>query len=244
MDEYTELPRDVRLLWGLADAPRRGRRPKLTVEAITAAAIEVADENGLDAVSMSRVAKQLGSATMALYRHVQSKDELLTLMADAIADPPALESGMDWRADLTRLVQTLLDMLRQHPWYIRIPISGPPVGPGNLAWLDRMLASMSKTPLAEAEKLGVVMGLMNLIHGELRLSVDLAAGYASDPEAFNQYGKALELLVDPRKMPALAQLVEAGVFTGELDYTEDAQEDFAFALARYLDGVATYMTAR
>jgi AcrR family transcriptional regulator len=85
--EQPELPADVALMWGLRDVTKRGPKPSLSVEDIVRAAIEIADAEGLAAVSMARVAERLGNSTMALYRHVKSKDELLILMSDA-----ALES--------------------------------------------------------------------------------------------------------------------------------------------------------
>ena len=88
MTDETGLPAEIALLWGLREAPRRGRKPSLTVQDVTRAAIEVADAEGLGAVSMARVAKQLGNSTMALYRYVESKESLLKLMADAALDEP------------------------------------------------------------------------------------------------------------------------------------------------------------
>ena len=88
------LPASVQLLWGLREPPRRGPKPSFTLGEVVAAAIDVADGEGLAAVSMARVAHQLGSSTMALYRYVASKDELLLLMSDAaVGPPPAFPAG-------------------------------------------------------------------------------------------------------------------------------------------------------
>ncbi|WP_020674200.1 TetR/AcrR family transcriptional regulator [Amycolatopsis nigrescens] len=237
-----ELPADVVLLWGLRAAPRRGPKSALTVEDITRAAVEVADAEGLSAVSMARVAAQLGNATMALYRHVKSKDELLLLMSDAaLEDPPDLPETGDWRTRLTQWSYSMMSVLRRHPWFTQIPIAGPPLGPRNLAWFDRALACLSETALPEGEKVGVVMGLMTHVHGQLRLSADLAAGYEENPEAFGrQYGAALTRLVDPRQLPALSKVVSAGVFDLDSLYEEDDQ-DFDFGFGLYLDGVAAFI---
>src|SRR5262245_60943816 len=99
------LPPGVQLLWGLREPGRRGPKPSLTLDEIVAAAIEVADAEGLAAVSMARVAKQVGSSTMALYRYVANKDELLLLMSDiGIDDPPVLPDAArgpeGWRKGL------------------------------------------------------------------------------------------------------------------------------------------------
>ena len=92
-EESTALPAGVRLLWGL-DKPRGGDPSlRFSLDEVVAAAIEVADTEGLAAVSMARVAQQLGSSTMALYRYVASKDDLLLLMSDAAIGPPPVLRG-------------------------------------------------------------------------------------------------------------------------------------------------------
>ncbi|MFJ6672073.1 TetR/AcrR family transcriptional regulator [Actinosynnema sp. NPDC091369] len=247
MTDETGLPAEIALLWGLREAPRRGRKPSLTVEDVTRAAIEVADAEGLGAVSMARVAKHLGNSTMALYRYVESKESLLKLMADAaLDDPPELPADGDWRTGLTTWTTCVLESLRKHPWYSRIPLHGPPAGPRNLAWFDRGLSALAGTPLAEAEKVGVVMGLITLVHGQLRFSVELAEGFQDNPEAFGRtYSHALRTVVDPRRMPALSRVVAAGVFDHDALYDEsDVDEEFSFGLDLYLDGVAAYLARR
>ncbi|MCZ2820285.1 helix-turn-helix domain containing protein [Modestobacter sp. VKM Ac-2977] len=253
-----ELPEDVALLWGLRSGGRRGRKPALTVEDITRAAVRLADAESLAAVSMARVASELGNSTMALYRHVRSKDELLLLMSDAALEEPPTESAPgEWREQLIRWAHDVLTMIRRHPWYRDIPISGPPAGPRNLAWLDRALAALAETALAEEEKLAVVMGLLPLVHGQARLSLDLSAGYAADPESFGEgYARSLARLVDPLRFPALSRVIAAGVFGsggppgvdgGGTDRTgpfDELDAEFQFALTCYLEGVAGFIARR
>jgi AcrR family transcriptional regulator len=77
-----ELPRGIALAWGIAADPQRGPKRELSVEKIVDAAIEIADADGLGAVSMSSVANRLGYTTMSLYRYVSAKDDLIVLMND------------------------------------------------------------------------------------------------------------------------------------------------------------------
>ena len=253
MTAEDELPDDVALLWGRRPSGRRGRRPTLTVEDITGAAVRIADAEGLAGLSMARVAGELGNSTMALYRHVRSKDELLLLMSDAaLEEPPAEPATGDWRDQLTRWAHDVLTMIRRHPWYRDIPISGPPMGPRNLLWFDRALGALADTGLAEGDKVITVTGLLPLVHGQARLSLDLAAGYADDPEAFgSRYATNLAALVDDRRFPALSKVIAAGVFDpgGEgadagPDGYDDFGAEFAFALDCYFDGVAAFIARR
>jgi AcrR family transcriptional regulator len=230
-----DVPDDVALLWGLREAPRRGPRPTLGVDEILRAAVAVADADGLGAVSMARVAAELGHATMALYRHVRSKDELLALMADAALEvPPELPAG-DWRAGLETWARAIVAVSRRHPWMARLPVDGPPSGPGSLAWLDRALGALEDTPLHDGEKMGVVMGLLTYAQGQIRLGAELATSLAERPEVFARYGAVLAQLVDPARFPSLGAMIAGGTFAGGADGGDD---DFDLGLTLYLDGVA------
>ena len=225
---------------------KRGRKPTIDAADITRAAIAVADAEGLAAVSMARVAAELGNATMALYRHVKSKDELLTLMWDAaMEEPPPLPDG-DWRDQLGFWAKAVLTAIGRRPWFMQIPISGPPVGPKNLAWLDRALSALEGVPLEPREKVGIVMGLSIFVQGEARLTFTLSQGYQENPAQFNhQYGQALREVVDPRGMPSLAKVVAAGVFdVDDVLGVEDIGADFDFGLNLFLEGVAAHIRGR
>ncbi|MFS8098736.1 TetR/AcrR family transcriptional regulator [Lentzea alba] len=225
---------------------KRGRKPTIDAADITRAAIAVADAEGLTAVSMARVAQELGNSTMALYRHVKSKDELLALMADAAFDePPVLPDG-EWRAKLEVWAKALLSGVRRRPWFLQIPMNGPPTGLRSLAWFDCALGALDDTPLEAGEKVGVVMGLMTFVHGEAWLSVTLTQGYENDPAQFSRlYGQRLREIVDPRRMPALAKIVAAGVFDmDDLFEAEDVAAEFDFGLHLFLEGVAAHIGGR
>ncbi|HEY5881861.1 MAG TPA: TetR/AcrR family transcriptional regulator, partial [Nakamurella sp.] len=176
MAEPDQLPRSVALLWGLRQPPRRGPKAGLSVEQITEAAIEVADAEGLAAVSMARVARQLGAGTMSLYRYVDSKDELLLLMSDAaLTAPPAPPAGAGWREAMRHWATAVLAELRRHAWYVQIPLAGPPTGPRNLAWFDAALRTLDDTGLDAGDKVMAVMTLITFVQGEVRMTVELIA---------------------------------------------------------------------
>ena len=229
-------------MWRLRETPRRGPKPSLTLDDIVGAAIEIADAEDLAAVSMARVADRLGNSTMALYRHVKSKDELLVIMSDAALErPDPMPEGVDWRTGLTFWADGVLTAIRRHRWYAKVPISGPPAGPNNLAWFDSALGVLKDTGLPEEAKVGVVMGLITYVQGEIRMAFDLAAGYADNPDAFQRFGSTLRRVADPRVYPAVARTVEAGVFDEVGSFEEDNEADFDFGLQLYLDGVAAFI---
>ena len=240
--ENDELPADVAAMWRLRETPRRGPKPSLTLDDIVGAAIEIADAEDLAAVSMARVADRLGNSTMALYRHVKSKDELLVIMSDAALErPDPMPEGVDWRTGLTFWADGVLTAIRRHRWYAKVPIPGPPAGPNNLAWFDSALGVLKDTGLPEEAKVGVVMGLITYVQGEIRMAFDLAAGYADNPDAFQRFGSTLRRVADPRVYPAVARTVEAGVFDEVGSFEEDNEADFDFGLQLYLDGVAAFI---
>jgi Tetracyclin repressor-like, C-terminal domain len=125
---------------------------------------------------------------------------------------------------------------RRHPWIARLPVDGPPSGPGNLAWLDSALGALEGTPLEPGERMGVVMGLLTYAQGQIRLGAELAAGMAENPEAFTRYGAVLARLVDPDRFPALSAMIAAGVFDSGAD---EGEGDFDMGLQLYLDGAAS-----
>src|SRR5580698_4774386 len=143
------LPGSVAAAWGVRERPHKGPKPALSLSRIVAAAVRVADADGLDAVSMGRVAAELGAAAMSLYRHVSAKEELLTLMVDAAwgDSPDPLADGEGWRSGLCRWAWAMRASIKRHPWAIRIPLDGLPIMPHAVTWFEHALACMQDTPL-------------------------------------------------------------------------------------------------
>src|SRR5689334_10400861 len=137
-DDQTVLPPSLELLWGRRESGRRGPKPALDVDAIVAAAIEIANAEGLAAVSMARVAKAVGFTTMSLYRHVTNKDELLQLMWNASADGVTefqLE-GDTPRARLHSWAMAQREAIARNIWIVQMPMATPPLAPNSLRWME------------------------------------------------------------------------------------------------------------
>ena len=128
---------------------------------------------------------------MSLYRYVASKDELLTAMVDTgLGAPPAPAPGEDWRAGLTRWAVGVRTAYQGQPWSLRVPISGPPLGPNNVAWLDNALAALAHTPLDEQEKLSCVLLVSGFVRNDVTLALDFAEAAGGAPE-MPGYGQLL-----------------------------------------------------
>jgi AcrR family transcriptional regulator len=236
------LPASVETAWGLRERPNRGPKPGLTLDRIVDAAIQVAVAEGLPAVSMARVAKELDTSTMSLYRYVAAKNELLALMVDgALGRPPAMDDPKEtWRAGLSRWAWGCHERLRAHPWALGVPISGPPTTPNQVAWLEDGLRALRDTRLREVEKASVVLLLSGYVRSEATLTADLVATNPTLEAVMAGYPSTLRKLTDPDRFPALHAVLDAGVF----DVADDPDVEFSFGLERILDGVDTLVRAR
>ena len=221
----------------MADRPSKTPRG-LTRERIAAAAVRLADDAGLEAISMSRVADALGFTAMALYRHVDGKEELLQLMLDTVSPVPAEldEPGPDWRTAVEHWCRAQWDMLRAHAWIPQLPISGPPVTPNQLRWADRGLRALASTSLSERDKAAVVLLVSSHLLSTARMSADL--GDRASSQAIATYSALLGDTVDPAQAPALRRAIDAGAYDYAPEIPEGARRlDYAFGLERILDGV-------
>jgi len=235
-----DLPPGLEAAWGLREHPRKGPKPGLTLPKIVAAAIAVADRDGLDAVSMARVAAELGAAPMSLYRHVTSKDELVELMTDAAWGPPPEPADGTWRDKMNAWAWAMRASMFQHPWALKVPVSGLPVYPNNVAWFEQGLAAFDGTALSETHKASVVL----LVSGYVRIHVSTGADIEAAMRAENaedagqawmlKYRDMMAKVADPARFPATTRLLESGAF----DAADPPDDEFVFGLERILDGIA------
>ncbi|RFU85402.1 TetR/AcrR family transcriptional regulator [Streptomyces triticagri] len=244
------LPVSLERAWGLRERPVKGPKPGLTQDRIVDAAVSLAEAEGLAAVSMGRVAKELGASTMSLYRYVATKNELYLLMQDAASDDPPSIPPTDggWRAGLTRWALGLRAMYHSHLWMLRIPLSGPPASPKSVAWMEYALAALEGTGLDAGEQLGTVTLLSGYVRHEATLMSDLDAAYAAEgrtpDEVMSRYVRTLTHLTTPERHPAVTRLLATNVFAYTEGPEEEADFDFHFGLERVLDGVSALVDRR
>lgn len=238
------LPPGLELLWGRRSKPRRGPRAELSADAIVHAAITVADAEGLEAVSMGRVARELGFTPMSLYRHLGGKEELLQLMWNASAEGAehlVLEGG-GWRERLLQWALIQREMLDRHPWITQMPMAAPPMAPNSLHFVERGLEALDPTPLADEDKLRIIGLISSYTLSEARMANDAARAFAADPDggaaAPASFEALLAQLVDEATFPRLYRIATA---SPARDQATEA-EAFGWGLERILDGVQALIT--
>ncbi|MFG3698132.1 TetR/AcrR family transcriptional regulator [Micromonospora sp. NPDC047620] len=234
----TEAPADV-----LGD---NDSAPHLTVERIVRAGIDVADAEGLDALSMRRVATVLGASTMALYRHVASKDDLVALMVEAaMADVPLPDAPpRNWRHGLERAAYRDWELYHRHPWILSrvLVTTRAHFSPALAADSESTFSSFDGLGLEPADAFRYMFMFASYVQG-------VALTYVSDVEAERQAGSNAQRtahapddergpLFEPGAYPRLGSAMRAGAAPWDLDAL------FASGLAGVLDGIAADLARR
>ena len=246
-EKESALPPSLAAAWGLAEPGSRGPRPGMTAAAIVQAAIELADADGIGAVSMSRVAQRLGYTPMSLYRYVASKDDLVALMFDAAMDPvPTTGSPAGMAARPAPVGARADGRLRAPPVGARHP-DHRPAGAAQPARLARLRPRRARADRAAgaAERLSVMLLVSGYVRNVAQLTRDLSSQHAragSTPaEVGEQYQHLLEQLVTRDRFPHLHDALFAGLLT---DGSAEDDLEFEFGLQRILDGIEALVERR
>ena len=243
MADRQDLTPGIAAAWGVKPPPAKGPKPGLSLERIVAAATAIADAEGLEAVSMNRVAKELVTGAMSLYRYVASKEELLALMVDAaIGWVPKTPATGDWRERLEAWAWSTVRAMRAHPWTAHAPVAGPPLAPNAVAWFEDALGALRGSGLTPAEKPSVILLLSGYVQNHVTVMSEVAQAFlAADPdEAMRGYSDTLRALADAERFPGLREILDAGVF----DRADPPDEEFRFGLERILDGIEALILSR
>jgi AcrR family transcriptional regulator len=244
--EPAPLPPGLDLLWGRRGQGRRGPKPGLSIDAIVEAAIRLADSEGFPAVSMARVAKELGFTTMSLYRYVTNKEELLQLMWNASAQGAEnfVLDGKDWRQRLASWAIVQREMLDRHPWITQMPMAAPPLAPNSLIFVERGLESLDDTGLKDEDKLRIIGLISSYTLSEARMANDsaraaaeaMASSSEDDQGPMWSYEALLRELVDQDRFPRLHRNAWSSVI-GDAPSGFEERQEFLWGLERILDGV-------
>jgi AcrR family transcriptional regulator len=240
-----DLRRRSELLWEDRSRPTRGPKPALTPDEVVQAAIDIADEEGLSALTMHAVSARLGYTTMAVYRYFPNKEALYDAIVDAgMGLPPRPpEPRGNWRAELREWALAKRAMLCARPWLAELPFVAAPHGPNWLAWLEAVVDSLSVTSLSEADKGQVLSVLDGYTRGASDTAVSLARARArgiSEQEWAAAVGADLGRAIGDPRFPKFAALISA---PSEAQ-PRTLEESFDFGLKLVLDGIEAYVNSR
>ncbi|GAB3401100.1 TetR/AcrR family transcriptional regulator C-terminal domain-containing protein [Flindersiella endophytica] len=241
-----DLARSIELLWRTQQPPRRGPRPRFSVDQIAEAAIAIADGEGLPAVSMRRMAERLGVTAMSLYAYVPSKSELLDVMLDAVygeldVDAGGAETG--WRARLELVARQNWQLYLRHPWLLQVATSRPVLGPNEAVKYDYELRAVDGIGLGDVDMDLVVSLVTDYVHGAVRGAIEAARAERrsglTDEEWWRAAAPLLEKVFDPDRYPTATRV---GVAAGAAyNSAHDPARSFEFGLQRVLDGIEAYL---
>ncbi|MFI6600895.1 TetR/AcrR family transcriptional regulator C-terminal domain-containing protein [Nonomuraea sp. NPDC050536] len=237
--------RSMSLLWRTPqdEEPRPGPKPGLSVEAIVEAAVAVADEQGMAAVSMRAVGERLGRTGMALYTYVPSKNELVDLMYDHVLAelPSEYPPGGGWRAALTSWAHDMRAFYLRHPWVLQVSQARPVLGPNEFQSLETLAGVLSRTGLRARVLRGAVAALLDLVRGAARVIAEAeqapTATGTSDDEWWTSRAAVLEEVA-----PGFADRYPLVIWLQTEDaakWEERAEEAFGTELDLIMDGIET-----
>ncbi|MYT33714.1 MULTISPECIES: TetR/AcrR family transcriptional regulator [unclassified Streptomyces] len=234
--------RTVELLWGAKESQAK---TGLNLAAIVSAAIEVADAEGLSALSMRRVAERLGFTPMSLYRHVPGKAELIELMRDAVVgelDTTAPDrpdpADVDWRSGMEAWARAHWALHLRHPWIVHTAGSRRLPGPNIMADYDRALRIAEGTGLRASEAVAVVSLVGGFVKTAARQVHEVLSEERESGVSHAQWWRSREDLAEHMSpYPALGRLWLAGGF-------DEPEDPFDFGLARTLDGIELLIQRR
>ncbi|WP_329459398.1 TetR/AcrR family transcriptional regulator [Streptomyces sp. NBC_01497] len=212
----------------------RGPAPARTHAQLTAAAVALADSGGLAAVSVRRVARELGTGPASLYRYVTSREDLVDLMQDAAAgeiDLTVPPSG-DPVEDLTSLALAVRAVHLRHPWLLDVPDEPLRIGPNGLAYLEHALAALAPAPLTGQAKLEAVAMLTALVTTLTRAEVQSGGSPTPRQRAQAAY---LARAAAGGSHPLLTEALAAGPVAHPLE--NDPRPLFARMVRRVLAGL-------
>jgi AcrR family transcriptional regulator len=228
----TDLP-----IWSLPERGERGPKPRHSRAEIAAAAVRIADAEGIAAVTMRRVAAELGTGTMSLYNYVPAKEHLVQLMADQAAAEYAYPGRppRDSRAAIAALAGQGRDIARRHPWLPAVMQRPPPMGPSTLRYIDYFLGLLAGTGLgiaAKMEAIAIIHGFA-LMYGAMQAALDAERARTGITEQ-QQQAAPVQILAEAAASGRYPSL--AAALASPSPQPRTADENFASCLTRLIDG--------
>jgi AcrR family transcriptional regulator len=240
--------KSLKLLWEGLDKPKRGPKPKVSLEALVTAAIEIADTEGLTGVSTRRVAEKVGISPMSFYTYIPGKAELLDLMLDTVS---GIEIGevpefdpKQWRANITLMATGLRDYYLRHPWVLDLASHRPVLGPGTMSSYEFALRVVDGLGLSPVEMDLIVTTIASFAIGAARPQAQAKKVREATGLTDYQWWETIEpylQTVDYSPYPVAQRI---GPIVGELYGLGDPEMAFKFGIERLLDGFAVLIERR
>ncbi|MDX6697065.1 MAG: hypothetical protein QOE65_462 [Solirubrobacteraceae bacterium] len=204
------------------------RTPALSRDQVAEAALGLVDAEGLNALSMRRLAGRLGVGTMTLYGYFRDKDDLLAAVVDAAAgdSPEWEERGGDWRAQLARLAHALRDGLERHPSLVQLRLRRPILTPAALRGTELAMGALLEAGLSRLDAARAFRSLFLYTFGFVAFSA------GGSPDELRGQARGALAHLPPEEFPVLHASVE------EMARTLSGDDQFEFGLAQLLDGIA------
>lgn len=247
--------RSIELLWGVAPRPTRGPKQQLDVRQLARVAIQIADAEGLAALSMRRVAEELGVATMSLYTYVPGKAELLDLMLDtAYAELTAGGVATDgpWRARLSARARADWDLYERHRWLLGVSRARSVLGPNESDAFEAWLSAVADIGLTAREMDSAVSTVCAFVRGAAHAAIEAIEAEQVTGQTDAEWWAAREPLLarmfDPARFPITVRVGAEGGFDDREGpggyHWKRAIDNFEFGLARVLDGIEALVRTR
>ena len=234
--------KSLKLLWEGNEPPKRGPRPKVDLMALVRAASEIADAEGLGAVSTRRVAEKVGISPMSFYTYIPGKAELLDLMLDTVS---GIEIGevpqfdpQGWRANLTLMATGLRDYYLRHPWVLDLATHRPVLGPGTMSAYEFALRAVDGLGLTPIEMDLVVTTISAFAIGAARPQAQARKVREATGLSDDQWWHTIEPYLSTRDFSPYTVANRIGPIVGELYGLGDPDMAFKFGIERLLDGFA------
>jgi len=229
------------VIWDRPERAAKGPAPAYSRAAIARAAVAIADSDGVEGVSMRRIAAALGTGATSLYRYVTSKQELLDLMVDEVEgeDGGLPELTGDWREDLTSLAYRTRGVVRRHPWMAIVAAGRPNLGPNRLAMMERGLAALDPLNLDIDEQLIIMLTIEAFVRGyalsEFAEEEAKRRSGATVEQWMASYTHYMRSIIDEGLHPHVARVVIDATTPHAADRVDLG---FARGLERILNGIA------
>lgn len=248
-EQSADPARGLALLWGPRNKPGRSG---LTIAAIVGAAIEIADAEGFEAVSMRNVANRLQAGAMSLYTHVPGKAELTDLMIDSAygelygdVDEPLRQPG-GWREGLRLIATRNWELFQQHPWLLQIVGARPVLGPHASLKYEAELRPLEGIGLSDLEMDSVLTLVLTHVEGTARAQASVLRARresgVSDAEWWVAVSPLLERVMQGAHFPVASRVGEAAGMAHQA--AANPVHAFSFGLERILDGVEALIAKR